>query len=139
MSELVPTGSTTVRRLLVANRAEIASRVFRTCRTLGIGTVAVHSDADAALPYVAEADVSVRLPGDSPADTYLRADLLVEAARAALVGLDVEYVAVARFDGQPTLVLAVRAGATRLIDNVPLDHPELAALTPSNGALSPKP
>jgi hypothetical protein len=40
----------------------------------------------------------------------------------------VEYVAVAPFDGQPTLVLAARAGVTRLIDNVPLDHPELAGL-----------
>ena len=67
-------------RLLVANRAEIASRVFRTCRTLGIQTVAVHSDADADLPYVAEADLTVRLAGSAPADTYLRADLLVDAA-----------------------------------------------------------
>jgi propionyl-CoA carboxylase alpha chain len=65
---------------MVANRAEIASRVFRTCRALGIETVAVHSDADAELPYVAEADLAVRLPGTAPADTYLRADLLVEAA-----------------------------------------------------------
>jgi propionyl-CoA carboxylase alpha chain len=73
----------TIKRLLVANRGEIASRVFATCRRLGIGTVAVHSDADAGLPYVAEADLAVRLPGDSPADTYLRADLLVEAAHAA--------------------------------------------------------
>src|SRR3954465_14809941 len=70
-----------VRRLLVANRGEIASRVFRTCRALGIGTVAVHSDADAGLPYVREADLAVRLPGDAPADTYLRADLLPDPAR----------------------------------------------------------
>jgi propionyl-CoA carboxylase alpha chain len=68
-------------RVLVANRAEIAARVFRTCRRLGIETVAVHSDADAALPYVREADAAVRLPGTAPADTYLRADLLVDAAR----------------------------------------------------------
>ena len=58
-------------RLMVANRAEIASRVFRTCRTLGISTVAIHSDADAGLPYVREADVAVRLPGNTPAETYL--------------------------------------------------------------------
>ena len=50
-----------ITRLLVANRAEIASRVFRTCRSLGIETVAIHSDADAALPYVAEADVAGQL------------------------------------------------------------------------------
>src|SRR5262245_24012388 len=69
-----------IRRLLVANRGEIARRVFRTCRELGIETVAVHSDADAALPFVREADVAVRLPGSSPADTYLRGDLVVQAA-----------------------------------------------------------
>lgn len=71
----------TIQRLLVANRGEIARRVFATCRRLGIETVAVHSDADAALPYVAEADVAVRLPGNAPADTYLRADLVLDAAR----------------------------------------------------------
>ena len=70
-----------IRRLLVANRGEIASRVFRTCRRLGIETVAVHSDADAGLPYVGEADFAVRLPGNTPADTYLRSDLIVDAAR----------------------------------------------------------
>jgi propionyl-CoA carboxylase alpha chain len=72
-----------ITRLLVANRAEIASRVFRTCRRLGIESVAVHSDADASLPYVREADAAVRLPGSSPAETYLRADLLVDAALKA--------------------------------------------------------
>src|SRR3954452_12163127 len=72
----------TITRVLVANRGEIARRVFRTCRELGIGTVAVHSDADAGLPFVGEADVAVRLPGDAPAETYLRADLVVEAALA---------------------------------------------------------
>ncbi len=67
----------------MANRGEIASRVFRTCRRLGIETVAVHSDADAALPYVGEADHAVHLPGNAPAETYLRADLVIEAARKA--------------------------------------------------------
>jgi propionyl-CoA carboxylase alpha chain len=74
---------TAIHRILVANRAEIASRVFRTCRRLGIETVAVHSDADADLPYVREADAAVRLPGVAPADNYLRGDLLVDAARRA--------------------------------------------------------
>jgi propionyl-CoA carboxylase alpha chain len=69
--------------VLVANRGEIARRVFATCRALGLGTVAVFSDADAGSPHVAEADAAVRLPGTAPADTYLRADRLVEAARRA--------------------------------------------------------
>ena len=72
-----------ITRLLVANRGEIARRVFRTCRTLGISTVAVYSDADADAPFVREADAAVRLPGVAPADTYLRADLIVEAARVS--------------------------------------------------------
>jgi propionyl-CoA carboxylase alpha chain len=72
-----------IRRLLVANRGEIARRVFRTCRDLGIATVAVHSGADADAPFVREADFAVPLPGDAPGDTYLRGDLIIEAARAA--------------------------------------------------------
>ncbi|MFD4325751.1 acetyl/propionyl/methylcrotonyl-CoA carboxylase subunit alpha [Nocardioides sp. NPDC058538] len=72
-----------ISRILVANRAEIASRVFCTARKLGIETVAVHSDADADLPFVAEADHAVRLPGNAPAETYLRADLIIEAAKVA--------------------------------------------------------
>ena len=61
-------------------------------------------------------------------NAYRAGDDPVAAARAALRGLDVDYVGVATFDGQPTLVIAARAGATRLIDNVPLDQPELAGL-----------
>jgi propionyl-CoA carboxylase alpha chain len=72
-----------IRRLMVANRAEIASRVFRTCRALGIETVAVHSDADADLPYVAEADYAVRLPGNAPSETYLDAEAVLAAAKRA--------------------------------------------------------
>jgi propionyl-CoA carboxylase alpha chain len=68
---------------MVANRAEIASRVFRTCRTLGISTVAIHSDADAGLPYVREADAAFLLPGNTPAETYLDVDAILAAARAA--------------------------------------------------------
>lgn len=72
-----------ISKLLVANRGEIACRVFRTCRELGIATVAVHSDADADALHVREADEAVRLPGAAPSETYLRGELIVKAAQAA--------------------------------------------------------
>ncbi|HYS36812.1 MAG TPA: biotin carboxylase N-terminal domain-containing protein [Pseudonocardiaceae bacterium] len=72
-----------IRTLLVANRGEIARRVFRTCRSLGISPVAVFADPDASMPFVAEADTAVRLPGSTPADTYLRIDAIVAAALRA--------------------------------------------------------
>jgi propionyl-CoA carboxylase alpha chain len=72
----------TIGRLLIANRGEIAARVIRTANALGIATVAVYSDPDAGLPYVTQADEAVRLPGAAPADTYLRADLIIAAAVA---------------------------------------------------------
>jgi propionyl-CoA carboxylase alpha chain len=69
--------------LLVANRGEIARRVFRSCRAAGIATVAVFSDPDAGSPHVAEAGRSVRLPGASPGETYLNGQAIVAAALAA--------------------------------------------------------
>ena len=73
--------------LLVANRGEIARRIFRTARRLGMRTVAVYSDADAGLPFVEEADVAVRL-GPPPAnESYLAIDRVIAAARDARVAL----------------------------------------------------
>ncbi|SNT51546.1 acetyl/propionyl/methylcrotonyl-CoA carboxylase subunit alpha [Rhodococcoides kyotonense] len=66
--------------VLVANRGEIARRVFATCRKEGIDTVAVFSDADDDAPHVHDADVAVRLPGNASSETYLRGELVIAAA-----------------------------------------------------------
>jgi propionyl-CoA carboxylase alpha chain len=71
-----------ISKLLVANRGEIAARVMRTAHAMGIATVAVHSDPDADAPFVRLADEAVHLPGATPAETYLRSDLVVAAATA---------------------------------------------------------
>ena len=68
--------------LLIANRGEIACRVIRTARRLGLRTVAVHSDADAGARHVAEADAAVRI-GPAPArESYLKIDAILAAAKA---------------------------------------------------------
>src|SRR6202035_6135344 len=72
-----------ITRVLVANRGEIARRVFATCRTLGLGTVAVYTDPDANAPHVAEADARVRLP---KTNDYLNAEAIIAAAPAARAG-----------------------------------------------------
>jgi 3-methylcrotonyl-CoA carboxylase alpha subunit len=70
-----------IRKLLIANRGEIARRVARTARAEGIATVAVFSDADAGAAHVAEADEAVRLGPAASAESYLRVDAVLEAAR----------------------------------------------------------
>jgi len=67
--------------VLVANRGEIARRVLRTARLMGIRAVAVYSDADADLPYVREADEAVHIGPSQPARSYLDAAVLIDAAR----------------------------------------------------------
>lgn len=73
----------TITTVLVANRGEIARRVFASCRRAGLGAIAVFSDADANSPHVRDADAAVRLPGVSPAETYLDGKKIVAAALAA--------------------------------------------------------
>ncbi len=72
---------TRIEKLLIANRGEIAARIMRTAREMGIATVAVYSDPDEDAPFARLADEAVRLPGAGPADTYLRSDLILAAAR----------------------------------------------------------
>ena len=69
------------KKILVANRGEIACRVFRTAKKMGIATVAVYSDADARSPHVLMADEAVRLGPAPAAESYLKADLILKAAK----------------------------------------------------------
>jgi len=71
-----------------------------------------------AIPAALRAGLAAHRSGGDP----------VSAARAALAGLDIDYVGLAAFPDGPTLVIAVKVGRTRLIDNVPVDHPERAGL-----------
>ncbi|MBB5722187.1 3-methylcrotonyl-CoA carboxylase alpha subunit [Loktanella ponticola] len=67
-------------KILIANRGEIACRIIRTAREMGVKTVAVYSDADAAALHVRQADQAVRLGPAPVADSYLRGDLIIQAA-----------------------------------------------------------
>ncbi len=67
-------------KILIANRGEIACRIIRTARAMGVRTVAVYSDADAAALHVQQADQAARLGPAPAADSYLRGDLIVQAA-----------------------------------------------------------
>ena len=71
-----------IKKLLIANRGEIARRVMRTCRALGISPVAVYSDADANAPHVADADEAVRIGPPPSLESYLSIDRLLAAAKA---------------------------------------------------------
>ena len=73
----------TIRRLLVANRGEIASRIFRTARSSGIETIAVYADGDASAPFVCEADHAIALRGQTPLDTYLSIEKILHAGSIA--------------------------------------------------------
>jgi len=72
-----------IRRLLVANRGEIALRIIRACRELGIETVAVYSEADRRAPHVAAADRAVAIGGVPAAESYLSIPRILDAAHAS--------------------------------------------------------
>ena len=99
-----------ITRVLVANRGEIARRVFATCRRLGVGTVAVYTDPDAASPHVAEADARVRLEGRNG---YLDAQQLIAAARAA--GADAIHPGYGFLSENPEFAAAVLAAGLKWI------------------------
>jgi acetyl-CoA carboxylase biotin carboxylase subunit len=72
--------------LLIANRGEIARRIIRTAKAMGIRTVAVHSDVDADLPFVTEADEAVLLGAAAPAESYRNVDAILRAAAVTAAG-----------------------------------------------------
>ena len=74
---------TALSTLLVANRGEIACRIMRTARAMGLTTVAVHSEIDRHARHVREADVAVNLGGSKAADSYLQIDALIAAAKSS--------------------------------------------------------
>jgi acetyl-CoA carboxylase biotin carboxylase subunit len=78
--ERLPSPPRLIRKILVANRGEIACRILRTCRDIGIATVAVFSDADSAARHVREADEAVRIGASTPASSYLNVAALIDAA-----------------------------------------------------------
>jgi 3-methylcrotonyl-CoA carboxylase alpha subunit len=102
-----------VTTLLVANRGEIARRIFRTAKRLGMRTVAVYSDADEALPFVREADLALRI-GEAPAaESYLAIDRILAAARES--GADLVHPGYGFLAERPEFASAVDAAGLRFV------------------------
>ena len=76
----------TINTILIANRGEIASRIIRTCKKMGIRSVAIYSDADRGTPYTREADQAVHIGGNELATSYLDQDKIIATAKK--VGAD---------------------------------------------------
>ncbi|WP_425041005.1 biotin carboxylase N-terminal domain-containing protein [Primorskyibacter sp. S187A] len=96
-----------IRKLLIANRGEIAVRIVRTCRTLGIATVAVYSDADERALHVERADEAVRIGPAPVSESYLKVDAILDAAKAT--GADAIHPGYGFLSENPDFVEAVEA------------------------------
>ncbi|MDU8945860.1 acetyl/propionyl/methylcrotonyl-CoA carboxylase subunit alpha [Ovoidimarina sediminis] len=101
------------KRILIANRGEIACRVIKTCRRMGVGTVAVFSDADRAALHVEMADTAVHIGGPQPSDSYLRGDAIIRAANQA--GAEAIHPGYGFLSENPDFVEAVEAAGLTFI------------------------
>ncbi|PWJ12462.1 biotin carboxylase N-terminal domain-containing protein [Jannaschia seohaensis] len=101
------------RKILIANRGEIACRVIDTCRRMGVATVAVHSDVDAGARHVEMADQAVSLGGAAPAESYLRGDTIIAAAQET--GADAIHPGYGFLSENPDFVEAVEAAGLTFI------------------------
>lgn len=102
-----------IRKLLIANRGEIAVRIANTAKRLGIATVAVYSDADAQALHVERADEAVRIGPAAVADSYLLGDVIIEAARRT--GADAIHPGYGFLSENPEFVEAVEAAGLTFI------------------------
>ncbi len=106
-----------LKKILIANRGEIAVRIIRTCRALGIGTVAVYSDVDAKALHVQEADEAVALGAAAPAESYLNVAKLMDACRAT--GADALHPGYGFLSERPVLARACRETGVTFIGPPP--------------------
>ncbi|MEX2227999.1 MAG: biotin carboxylase N-terminal domain-containing protein, partial [Dehalococcoidia bacterium] len=107
------TGDLAGHTVLVANRGEIASRVFRTARRLGMRTVAAYSDADAGLPFVRDADQAIRIGPPPARESYLDVERIVAAAREA--GADLVHPGYGFLAEDPRLASALAAAGITFV------------------------
>jgi 3-methylcrotonyl-CoA carboxylase alpha subunit len=101
------------RKILIANRGEIACRIIATARRMGVATVAVYSDADARAAHVAAADEALAIGGPAPRDSYLRGDAIIAAALAS--GAEAIHPGYGFLSENPDFVDAVEAAGLRFI------------------------
>ncbi|MEM9349343.1 MAG: biotin carboxylase N-terminal domain-containing protein [Pseudomonadota bacterium] len=102
-----------IRKLLIANRGEIAVRIARTAREMGVRTVAIYSDVDAGAAHVAACDDAVSLGGRTPAESYLRQDAVLDAAR--LTGADAIHPGYGFLSENPDFVEKVEAAGLTFV------------------------